>query len=133
MEQETKGYAKSRKIELKDVKISKLYDEKDELVKELQGVADQMQELEKQGNKVSVKLQKVKDKMIPLVEKEALHEINVPIEILASVTKEDGKVFAEVVDQLAEHEVTLKDKYDKEQEIRKQLADSKLVDKKEDK
>jgi hypothetical protein len=98
-----------KEVTITDKSIIKLFEEKNLVQKEVIAIQKFVEEKDKEIGKLAHKLQKIKDKMIPKVEKAAgtLEEF----EVITRLDKnEKGELFVEVVDQVEEYKDTLRNR-----------------------
>ena len=97
---------------LKNDKLKKILLERGELVAKGRKIAEQKEELDKDLKKIAYKLNRLKDKTVPLMEKEKieLDEFN----MISRVFVKHDEVNVEIVDQIEEYKKALKDKQNEE-------------------
>lgn len=81
-----------KKIVLNNPRLLEFWLKKDELLKQGKEVTDQIEELENKRNKIALQIQKLKEKIIPLVKKETAPQITDEFEDLNTVDMVDGKL-----------------------------------------
>lgn len=87
----------------KHKKLVDLYTDREEVSKEINAIVDEMVKLEKTRDKVAIKLQKQKEKMMPIMEKDIISQIELgEFEEVAKVSKKDGEIQVEIVDKVEE-------------------------------
>jgi len=104
----------TRQYKIKDDKIKGLLEKKEKTVNEGKVLATEYGNIEEELKKVGLRLQKVKDKIIPLV-KGCYKDMDLTeTEDVTSVAIVDGEVVAEITDAVAFYkENYLKQKYEK--------------------
>jgi hypothetical protein len=87
----------------KHTKLSNLFSDREETSKEINAVIDEMMKLEKSRDKIAIKLQKQKEKMIPLIEKDIIPNLTLTeFEEVGKITKIEGGIEIEIVDKVEE-------------------------------
>jgi len=89
-----------------------LLTKKDKLVNEGRELSKQIEDLETERNKLALQIQKVKDKVIPIVQKEMEGKLGEYEEISEVKTTEDGQVDIAIYDQVEQFKEYLKEKKD---------------------
>lgn len=98
-----------RYVTIDDPKIYKLLKEKDELVQQIRTLQSNIDEIAKEGEKLAAKVQKIKDKSKPLMEKRA-NEIELgEWEIVTLFQIEADEVQAQILDQIEAEKDRIRD------------------------
>lgn len=97
-----------REIRFKDDKIFKLLQKKDELIAKSRHLLDEFQKFEEKGKIANNKIQVVKDKVKPLIEKKEEDFDLDEFELVASVEVDGDEVVAKVVDQIEAYKELLR-------------------------
>lgn len=92
--------------------LKKLLEEKEELVKQGRELTVQIEKLEKERAKIGLQIQKKKDKIIPLVDKEVRPNL-VEYEDIETVVLEKGEIKVTVFNHLEEFKKAYKEKFSK--------------------
>ena len=90
-----------RIVKLKNDKLYDLLKQKTEAVSEGQAIFKEKEEVEKRLNKAGLKIQKYKDKIVPLVQGLTKNEVGA-FEDLVSVNIKDGEIILTIVDKVEE-------------------------------
>jgi len=91
--------------------LYKLLTDKDKLVNEGREISKQIDDLEKERNKLAMQIQKLKDKVIPIVQKEMEGKLNEYEEISeVKSTEVEGEVEISTYDQVEQFKEFLKEK-----------------------
>lgn len=106
----------TREAELKGDKLLKLLTKKEELVGEGRKFQVDIEGLQKEQRKVGLKLNKVKEKVIPLIEKESEKLDIEQFEIPSSVNIKDGKAILTILDQIADYKFRILEQLEKKDE-----------------
>lgn len=101
----------------KHTKLSELFTKREEISKEINAIVDKMTELDAERNKLAIKMQKSKEKMIPIIEKDIIAQLELgEFEEVGKITKIDGGVEVEVIDKVEEFKTAYKEQKSKQKE-----------------
>lgn len=89
-----------RKQNIEDKKMETLLGKKDVLITEGRELTSTIEKAEKERNKIALKIQKIKDKMISLMDKHSF-ELG-EFEYLRTVELKDGKIEVQICDAMEE-------------------------------
>ena len=100
-----------RTVKIENSKIFNLVGEYKAKALEINKVVDEIEKIEKERNKIGLQIQKLKDKLSPLVEKATESEIS-EFEMVTNIqqSKEDGVVEVDIFDQVEEYKEALRKK-----------------------
>jgi hypothetical protein len=100
-----------RTIKIQNSKIFTLVGEYKAKAQEINKVVDEIEKIEKERNKIGLQIQKLKDKLSPLVEKATESEVG-EFEMVTNIqqSKEDGVVEVDIFDQVEEYKEALRKK-----------------------
>jgi uncharacterized coiled-coil DUF342 family protein len=84
---------------IKNATLKGLLEKKDELVTEARGISKKIEELETERRKIGLQVQKVKDKVIPIVRKET-DALLQEFEEVSTVEVKDGEIVVTTVNVL---------------------------------
>ena len=98
-------------VKIENIKIFNLVGEYKAKALEINKVVDEIEKIEKERNKIGLQIQKLKDKLSPLVEKATESEIS-EFEMVTNIqqSKEDGVVEVDIFDQVEEYKEALRKK-----------------------
>jgi len=123
----TPDFERVHKIDSK--KIKKLLEDKDALIQEGRKSAKRMEELEKEQRKLALKVQKLKDKVVPLVKKYYADMNLTEFEEVVAVEVKDGEVIVKIDDVIELYRAHyLEKKYEGSKEANTNEKDSKGAD-----
>lgn len=94
--------------------LKKLLEEKEELVNQGRALTVEIEKLEKDRAKIGMQIQKRKDKIIPLVEKEVKPKLG-EYEDIETVTLEKGEIVVKVFNHLEEFKKAFAERNKKEE------------------
>lgn len=104
----------TRDVEFKSAKLHKLLEEKVKLVDEGKGYQKEVEELQKKQRKVGLKLNKIKEKVIPLVAEESVKLDIGQFEAPMNVSIIDGKDILTIVDRVEDFKKRLLEKLEED-------------------
>lgn len=90
----------TRTITIKDAKIKKLLEQRDVEVKKGRELEKQKQTIEQEQRKIGLLLNRIKEKVTPMVNAHAKKESFNPYEVISAVQITDGQVVMTVTDSL---------------------------------
>lgn len=117
MSKENKEAIKRYKFE--DEKIAEILKDKEELVGKFSDLNDEIEKKQKERKKLGFKVERMKEKLQPLMEKAVEREdieVNQPTEIPHNVELEDDKVCIDVLDRVEDFKEHLIAKYEEQKE-----------------
>ena len=106
----------TREVELKNAKLFKLLEDKEVLVGKGRELQKDIEEIQKEQRKIGLKLNKVKEKVIPLVEKESEKIEIEQFETPAAVDIKDGKAILTILDQIEDTKKKILEQLEKKDE-----------------
>jgi len=111
------------RYKFEDEKIAKILKDKEGLIKKFSKITDDIEKGQRERKKLAFKVERMKEKLIPLMEK-AIERENVkveqPIEIPHNVELEDDKVCIDVLNRVEDFKEHIIEQYKKEKEEKKE-------------
>ena len=106
--------ATTRYIKIEDEKLAKYLEEKNLLVKDGRNLNADIEKIQTVLNKIALKIQKLKDKIIPRAEEYCTNLGE--FEELVTINMEDGKVVLEILDRVEEYKALYLERKNKKNE-----------------
>lgn len=99
---------------IQNAPLKKLLEEKDVLIKEARELTSQIEKLEKERAKLGMKVQKVKDKVIPMVDKMKGKEIVLgEYDDIETISLEKGEIVVNIFNHLEEFKKQFAERFKK--------------------
>lgn len=102
------GQKHMKKLEIKNAKLIKILEERGKILDVAKGLQKQIEELQKEQAKIGYKMDRLKEKTKKIIDKTGFEMDK--HELISRVYSEDGKAYAEIINQIEEYKKVLNEK-----------------------